>query len=103
MRWLSIMLTLALLGGLYAQTEAFPRPEDAVGFHARAAVLLGSVPYQIGEWQGVDMPVPPGAEIVTLVSSSAGGGEVRAFLTKLAVEERVGVATQKQALCTVED
>jgi integron integrase len=28
----------------------------------------------------------------------AGGAEVRAFLTKLAVEERVGVATQRQAL-----
>src|SRR5439155_24747331 len=30
--------------------------------------------------------------------ASAGGAEVRAFLTKLAVEERVAVATQKQAL-----
>ena len=30
--------------------------------------------------------------------ASAGGGEVRAFLSKLAVEERVGVATQRQAL-----
>jgi hypothetical protein len=30
--------------------------------------------------------------------AEAGGGEVRAFLSKLAVEERVGVATQKQAL-----
>jgi len=29
---------------------------------------------------------------------SAGGAEVRAFLSKLAVEERVGVATQRQAL-----
>ncbi len=30
--------------------------------------------------------------------SAAGGAEVRAFLSKLAVEERVGVATQRQAL-----
>jgi integron integrase len=30
--------------------------------------------------------------------SSAGGSEIREFLTKLAVEERVAVATQKQAL-----
>ncbi len=29
---------------------------------------------------------------------SVGGGEIRAFLTKLAVEERVAVATQKRAL-----
>jgi integron integrase len=30
--------------------------------------------------------------------ASAGGAEIRAFLTRLAVEERVAVATQKQAL-----
>lgn len=29
---------------------------------------------------------------------SAGGAEVRAFLTRLAVQERVGVATQRQVL-----
>ena len=33
--------------------------------------------------------------------ASAGGAEVRAFLSKLAVEDRVGVATQKQALNAV--
>lgn len=61
MTFLSPLLALSLLAGLHAQIRAEPTPEDARGYHELVRRRIEEIPRRIGEWEGVDVPVPPAA------------------------------------------
>lgn len=61
MTFLSPLLALSLLAGLHAQILALPTPEDAQGYHDLVRRRVDEIPRRIGEWEGVDVPVPPAA------------------------------------------
>jgi hypothetical protein len=61
MSWLAPVLSVALLGALFARNITFPQPEDAEPHHARVRIAAEQVPYKFGNWQGADGEVVPAA------------------------------------------
>ncbi len=63
MRNVSLILTLLLLLGFYAEASTHPTRESAAPYHARVAALAKDVPLSIGDWTGTDNTdkVPPAA------------------------------------------
>jgi len=57
--------SLALLGGLAAESSVRPRPEAAEPYHERVRILAEQAPMQIGEWIGADHRPP--AEAIRLL------------------------------------
>lgn len=61
MRLVSPVLTLVVLGGLTVERFCRPDIEDAVQYHQQVSLAISRVPYQIGDWSGTDVDVPPAA------------------------------------------
>jgi hypothetical protein len=62
--YLPAVLTLALIGGLGAETLWRPRPADAEPHHQRVRLAAAQSPLEFGDWKGVDTPVPPAAIVL---------------------------------------
>lgn len=55
---LAPLISLAMLGGLYATDAMHLRPSDVGDYHERVAAALKDVPYAVGDWIARDVPVP---------------------------------------------
>ncbi len=55
------VLALLLLTGVAAQTLTRQSPEDAAPYHAKVRRAVDAIPYRVGDWVGMDMPIPPSA------------------------------------------
>lgn len=63
MRYVSLILTLLLLIGFYAEAGTHPTPKTAAPYHARVVAAAKAVPFTHGDWLGADNTdkVPPAA------------------------------------------
>ncbi len=63
MRNVSLILTLLLLIGFYAEAATHPTPRSAEPYHARIAAAAKAIPFSHGDWLGADNTdkVPPAA------------------------------------------
>ncbi|MFO0831148.1 MAG: exosortase-associated EpsI family protein [Phycisphaerales bacterium] len=63
MRYVSLILTLLLLLGFFAEARTHPTRETAAPYHARVAAAAGAIPLSHGDWIGADNTdkVPPAA------------------------------------------
>ena len=59
-RWAPVG-ALALLAGMTWQQMAQPSPEDAEPYHNRVERVVNDVPYELGAWEAVEVPVPQAA------------------------------------------
>lgn len=63
MKIVSIALTGALLLGAMALRSGTTYSEEQVaGYHAGVREALDAIPFRVGDWVGVDTPVPPAAQ-----------------------------------------
>lgn len=60
-RLLAPALTLVVLGGLVAEQLSYAAPEDADAYHQQVREAVERIPYEIGDWSGTDVDVPPAA------------------------------------------
>ncbi len=58
---LPVAVTAVLLIGLLIENVSYSSPSDAEPYHDRVRAVIESVPYQIGDWFGSDVEVPPAA------------------------------------------
>ncbi|HVX83197.1 MAG TPA: exosortase-associated EpsI family protein [Phycisphaerae bacterium] len=58
MAWLAPVLTLGVLGAMAAQPMFHGKPADADAYHARVRAAQSSVPMDIGDWHGTEVPIP---------------------------------------------
>ncbi len=58
---LPVAITAMLLIGLVIENVSYSSPSDADPYHERVRGVIESVPYQIGDWYGSDVEVPPAA------------------------------------------
>jgi hypothetical protein len=56
------ILSIALLGGIVAETRSHIQPRDIEPYHAKAKEAIDGVPYVIGTWTGKDQPIPMAAQ-----------------------------------------
>src|SRR5688572_24768633 len=54
-------VSLALLGGLAAETRMRPKAADAEPYHKLIRDAAAQAPMVIGDWEGVEIPQPPHA------------------------------------------
>ncbi len=59
--WLAPVLTLGVLGAMAVQPMFHGKPADADAYHARVRAAQGTVPMDVGEWHGTDVPVQESA------------------------------------------
>lgn len=68
--YLPSFVTLSLLGGLWFEKSLFHLPRgDAEPYHERIRTESDQMPYQIGDWIGIDVEIPPAA--ITLLKPNA--------------------------------
>jgi hypothetical protein len=58
---LSVLLALGLLGGMAVANLWRPEPEDVEPYHERVRDAVQGISYRIGDWIGVDQPLPQAA------------------------------------------
>ncbi|MEX0885580.1 MAG: exosortase-associated EpsI family protein [Phycisphaeraceae bacterium] len=51
-------LCLVMLGAVTLETMSRPTADDAEPYHRRVAQVIDTIPYQIGDWVGIDEPPP---------------------------------------------
>lgn len=56
------LLSLGLLGGIFAERQRHLKPQDVEPYHATAKVAVEQVPYFIGTWAGQDDEIPVAAQ-----------------------------------------
>lgn len=75
------LLSIGLLGGIFAWEQTHLKPQDVEPYHARAKAAVEQVPYFIGTWTGQDVDIPVAAQKLlrpnailhrTFVNSSSG-------------------------------
>lgn len=61
-RIIAPIASLAMIICCGAETLWRPGPKDAEAYHARVRAIVGSMPYEIGDWCGSDVAVPQAAK-----------------------------------------
>jgi hypothetical protein len=86
-KYLPVVVTLALMGALAADTLSHPKATDAEPYHRRVLEASQAIPMQIGNWHGEDHPADAGAVamlhnpvIVQRTYTNSKTGETAAFL-----------------------
>lgn len=61
MQWISLILALLILLSLHLQQRTHNDPAVVSQYHARVRGAAQAVPYRLGDWMGIDEPVPTAA------------------------------------------